>query len=765
MDNLCSMLRTARRVACILGAALGVVLTSTYCGGSGGEPTAPPTLVATTIAISTPSTTVLAAGATLQLAATVRDQNGAAMTGQTIVWNSSDQTRATVSSTGLVTGALAGAASVTATSGALASNAVILTITAGAASALVKQHDVTAGIVAGATDSISVRVVDIGTNPVPNVTVTFAVTSGGGSLSTTTVQSGSDGGASVRWTTGTSAGAQTSTASASPLSGSPVLFSTTSIAGVATQIAITAGNNQSVTVGTSVTTAPSVTLKDANNNPASGVTVTFAVAAGGGTVTGGTQTTNASGVATVGSWTLGTTAGANTLTATASAPALAASPVLFTASALTGAATQIAILAGNNQSATVGTAVTTAPSVIVKDAFNNPVSGVAVTFAIATGGGSITGVAQTTIASGVATVGSWTLGTTAGANTLTAIAAALTGSPLTITATGTPGADKTITKTSTDPASVPAQSNVDSIRVKVADQFGNPKQGDVVTFTVTAGGGSVSPASVTTGADGQAAAQWTTGAGIGVVNTAAAARAGLATVITFTTTTTAATLTSVAINGPRTLVVDSLATVAMNAVGKDSSGNVIAGTALNFASRSPAATVANGNITGALRGSTFVVATAAQNANLKDSVLVTVSVPNAPVAITDLARLDIKGDTTFTVGIIVDMRTSGALLGASTVQVTWDPTVMTYVSDVDGSSGTAAIVNTTNTGSGSLTLTVASSTGFAGAVQLRKVTFTAAHTAGSTGNLALFVSELVAAASFTNLLPNTVAAIYPLIIR
>src|SRR2546429_6629602 len=40
------------------------------------------------------------------------------------------------------------------------------------------------------------------------------------------------------------------------------------------------------------------------------------VAPGNGTITGGSQTTNASGVATVGSWTLSPTAGQNTLTAT-----------------------------------------------------------------------------------------------------------------------------------------------------------------------------------------------------------------------------------------------------------------------------------------------------------------------------------------------------------------------------------------------------------------------------------------------------------------
>ena len=100
----------------------------------------------------------------------------------------------------------------------------------------------------------------------------------------------------------------------------------------------------------------------------------------------------------------------------------------------------IAINAGNNQSATAGSAVATAPSVIVKDSNNNPVSGVSVTFAVATGGGSLgSPTTVTTNASGIATSPTWTLGATAGSNTLTATATGLTGSPLTFTATGTVG--------------------------------------------------------------------------------------------------------------------------------------------------------------------------------------------------------------------------------------------------------------------------------------------------------------------------------------
>jgi alpha-tubulin suppressor-like RCC1 family protein len=106
-----------------------------------------------------------------------------------------------------------------------------------------------------------------------------------------------------------------------------------------------------------------------------------------------------------------------------------------------GGASAIAVNAGNNQSAVAGTSVNIAPSVKVTDASANPVSGVAVTFAVASGGGSVTGPNQTTNASGIAAVASWTLGPAVGTNTLTATAVGLTGSPVTFTATGETGGD------------------------------------------------------------------------------------------------------------------------------------------------------------------------------------------------------------------------------------------------------------------------------------------------------------------------------------
>jgi hypothetical protein len=221
----------------------------------------------------------------------------------------------------------------------------------------------------------------------------------------------------------------------------------TIVAGAATQLTINDGNNQSATVGTAVAIAPSVLVRDANDNPVSGVTVTFAVATGGGSATDLTATTGADGIATVGSWTLGTTAGSNTLTATNDT--LTGSPVTFTATGTVGAAAQIAIDDGNDQSATVGTAVAIAPSVLVRDANDNPVAGVTVSFA---GDGTVDPVTVDTNASGIAAVTSWTLGMTVGAQTLTATAGALS---VTFDATGTARAVEPGPEPAPDPAPEP----------------------------------------------------------------------------------------------------------------------------------------------------------------------------------------------------------------------------------------------------------------------------------------------------------------------
>lgn len=100
----------------------------------------------------------------------------------------------------------------------------------------------------------------------------------------------------------------------------------------ATQVAKNGGDGQTASVGTAVAMPPSVIIKDANGNAVAGFAVTFAVTAGGGAVAPSSGVaSDASGIASLTKWVLGSTTGNNSVTATA--PGLVGSPVIFNATA------------------------------------------------------------------------------------------------------------------------------------------------------------------------------------------------------------------------------------------------------------------------------------------------------------------------------------------------------------------------------------------------------------------------------------------------
>jgi hypothetical protein len=83
---------------------------------------------------------------------------------------------------------------------------------------------------------------------------------------------------------------------------------------VATSLASNTTATLSANAGLAVL-PPSVIVKDQRGAAMEGVAVTFEVASGGGTISGGSAATNSAGIATVGSWKLGATPGLNSLTA------------------------------------------------------------------------------------------------------------------------------------------------------------------------------------------------------------------------------------------------------------------------------------------------------------------------------------------------------------------------------------------------------------------------------------------------------------------
>jgi len=171
---------------------------------------------------------------------------------------------------------------------------------------------------AGSTISVLVIVRDACSNPISGATVTFAVTGTPSSASVTpSAITSANGLASGIWTLDTLARSNGLTASTAIGSGTgSVAFTATSTAGAAAKLTKTAGDAQSAPISTAVTTLPQVKVTDQYNNViTTGVGITFSPGAGSGIVTGSPVTSNVSGFATVGSWTLGATVGAQTLSA------------------------------------------------------------------------------------------------------------------------------------------------------------------------------------------------------------------------------------------------------------------------------------------------------------------------------------------------------------------------------------------------------------------------------------------------------------------
>jgi hypothetical protein len=220
-------------------------------------------------------------------------------------------------------------------------------------------------------------------------------------------------------------------------------------------------------------------------------------------------------VATSAVFTANGTAGAYTVTASATGTS---TPASFSLTNTAGAAASIAATSGTPQSATVGTAFALPLVATVLDSGSNPVSGVVVTFTAPATGASGTfagGVnTATTNASGVATSAVFTANGNLGAYTVAATVAGVS-TPANFSLTNTVGAGASIAATSGTPQSATVGTAFAlPLVATVLDSGSNPVSGVVVTFTAPASGAS--------------------GTFAGGVNTATTNARGVATSATFT---------------------------------------------------------------------------------------------------------------------------------------------------------------------------------------------------------------------------------------
>ncbi len=176
---------------------------------------------------------------------------------------------------------------------------------------------------------------------------------------------------------------------------------------IPTSLNVANGAAQTAIAGSVVAPALTFSVKDQNGNSLAGVPVTITVTAGGGTITG-SPTTTSSGETSIGTFTLGTLVGVNTVTIKAGNLA----PVTFSITTVAGPPTQISAVSGGGQSAPAGTAIS---GIVIKvaDQFGNGVAGRPVTIQVIDGGGAVSLASGTTDASGQLSGITWTLGKSA----------------------------------------------------------------------------------------------------------------------------------------------------------------------------------------------------------------------------------------------------------------------------------------------------------------------------------------------------------------
>lgn len=244
-------------------------------------------------------------------------------------------------------------------------------------------------------------------------------------------------------------------------------------------------------VATVIATPPQVTLLDAKSKPIKGARVKWRTGANSGSVVNDSSFTDASGIALSGGWTLGTSSGVQTLTATAEG----ISPVNFTAQVGPGPVANIVRISADGQQATVNTPVAEAPVARAQDVFGNPVPGVAVTFGVALGGGTVIGAQQTSDANGLVRTGLWTLGKTAGPQVVQADA--LNASQAVWVATALAGPASELAKWVGDSAQgVAGFALAPPPAIKVTDAFGNYIGNVPVTFTPGPNSGTVTNSTI-----------------------------------------------------------------------------------------------------------------------------------------------------------------------------------------------------------------------------------------------------------------------------
>jgi PKD repeat protein len=254
---------------------------------------------------------------------------------------------------------------------------------------------------------------------VQGATVAFELTSAGSDIIPHEKITDANGMADTRIVLGTTVGRQTGNVWVVTQVGRPPVqadFTAIALSENANSMAAVTGQDQSGNVGSPLDDRLVVEVTDGFGNPVEGVLISW-VAEGGGSVSDAVVATDEDGRSRV-ERTLGPTVGQQTTVA--SSAGLAGSPVTFVHTALAGDASRLVAVSGNGQSATVGSALPADLVVRLVDADGNGIPATAVSWVVATGGGSADPEIGTTDDGGL-TSARWTLGGAVGEQRLDAV--------------------------------------------------------------------------------------------------------------------------------------------------------------------------------------------------------------------------------------------------------------------------------------------------------------------------------------------------------
>jgi len=413
------------------------------------------------------------------------------------------------------------------------------------------------------------------------------------------------------------------------------------------RLTVVSGDAQVAEQGDTLPLPVRVRALDALDQPVVGVAVTFAVSAGAGSFATASDTTDIAGNAES-RWVLGLPLGAQAAVVTAAGY----DSVTFAATATAGTRpARVAITSSRDTLTGVGDTTRMTAAV-----FN--VADVALPGAT---------VAWTTSALAVATVSPTGLVTAVapGSAYIGAISGTARDSVL-ITVTGVAH----IEIVSGDAQVVRwGQVAPDSLRFRLINASGNPVGDAFVAFTVSANGGTASPASETTDNDGYVATSWQAGDSLGAF-TVTASRNGYMSAVMTGTVVAGTFVTRVQITAPRTELTGSADSEQFSAAAYNVADSLIPSAVITWQSRSPAvATVdATGLVAADAVGQSWIVASSDGGI---DSVLVTVASP--PVCDIGFGGGTVSGAPATVGGSFCPQRSipPGAPNGAGNVSVFW----------------------------------------------------------------------------------------------